>query len=182
MLELTAAGPVKIFAGVILKPDTDPASRLLETLQQAWGAVDAVYGPVPFDATDYYKTEMGSGLQRLFAAFEPLAPPEDLPSWKLRANAIEAESADADGRRCVNIDVGYLDFHKVVLASTKEGPAKVYLGRGIWADMTLRYAHGRFEPFPWTFPDFADGRYDAFFAHVRTLYKACLRHAAPQSH
>jgi hypothetical protein len=166
--------PVKRFAGLILEPDPVLFARVSAALAAAWGRVDAAFGPVAFDATDYYEPEMGRGLERRFVAFEPAAPPEALPEWKHRAIAVEAEFAGPTGRR-VNIDVGYLDLHKVVLASTKEGPTKVYLGRGIWADMTLRYARGRFQPFPWTFPDFADGRYDAFFADLRRAYKAALR-------
>ena len=175
MLELREAAPVKAFAGLILSPGPDLALRTFEAMRAIWGPIDAAHGPVPFDLTDYYEAEMGPGLERLFAGFERLISPADLPEWKHRANAIEAEFAGAGGRRRVNIDVGYLDFHKLVLASTKEGPTKIYLDRGIWADMTLRYAGGRFEAFPWTFPDFADGRYDAFFLALRNRYRNARR-------
>jgi hypothetical protein len=29
---------------------------------------------------------------------------------------------------------------------------------------------GRYQPFPWTFPDFKEGRYDAELGEVRAIY------------
>jgi hypothetical protein len=178
MLEAADPAPVKIFAGVILTREPDVDQELRRVLQARWGELDAAFGPLPFELTDYYEAEMGTGLQRLFLAFEPLQLPDSITELKIAANQVEAAFLKPDGHRTVNVDVGYIDFHKVVLASTKPGPAKIYLRQGIWADMTLRYTHGQFEPFPWTFPDFADGRYDTFFAHIRTLYKTALRQDA----
>ena len=41
---------------------------------------------------------------------------------------------------------------------------------GIYADLVARYAQGRYQSFPWTFPDFKDGRYDTELASLRGLY------------
>jgi len=173
MLTLTDASPVKPLAGVLWS-DPEVWARALDAMQAAWGPSDAVGEPTPFSCTDYYRDEMGAGLKRQLVSFANLAPPEQLPALKLTANGIEADLL-RDGRRTVNIDVGYLDHHKVVLASTKQGPHKIYMGRGVWADMTLRYERGRFHSFPWTFPDLRNGAYDAFLLHVRDLYKKALR-------
>ncbi len=48
----------------------------------------------------------------------------------------------------------------------------------MWADLTLTYAKGRFLAFPWTFPDFRGGRYDADLLAMRERYKARLRQGA----
>lgn len=173
MLKLHYPQPVKVIAGILIGNETDPANahRLMTGL---WGRIDFTSPPFPFDMTDYYAGEMGPLLSRHFVTFEPLGNPDRLADLKHQANEIE-ETLVLAGNRTVNIDVGYLDLHKLVLASTKEGPRKIYLRDGIWADMTLHYAKGAFHSFPWTFPDFASGRYDGVFLRIRECYKIQLR-------
>jgi hypothetical protein len=165
--------PVKVFVALLYSPAAD-----LETARQrmtrAWGAIDYAGKAVPFTATDYYEAEMGERLARSIISFEELARPEDLPLLKLTANEIET-ALSVNGRRTVNLDVGYLDIHKVVLASGKYDAQKVHLARGIYADLVLRYSRGEFHPFDWTFPDFRQGRYDADLLEVRERYKRRLR-------
>jgi len=143
-------------------------------MSEVWGAIDLCSEAVPFAFTDYYEPEMGAGLVRRFAAFAALAEPDSLARLKHEANAIEERSA-VDGKRTLNIDVGYLDYHKLVLASTKEGPQKVYVGSGIWADVTVLYKKGGFQPLPWTFLDFTTGAYTPFLLEARTRYRTQIR-------
>ena len=77
--------------------------------------------------------------------------------------------------RTVNCDAGYLDHNKVVLASAKEAGQKVYLDKGIYADLAGRYKNGAYRPFEWSFPDFKDGRYDKELLAIRALYLKQLR-------
>jgi hypothetical protein len=165
--------PVKVFAGVLLAPTAD-WDGLCRHLRDTWGPEDLVTDPEPFDWTSYYAAEMGDRLQRRFIGFARLVSPSCLPRLKQEATVAEAELADASLRRCVNIDVGYLDLHKVVLASTKQGPLRVALAHGIWADVVLHYRKGRFEAFDRTFADFRSDRYGAFFLRLRELYKRDL--------
>lgn len=138
------------------------------------GGVDLWGDDVPFDQTDYYAPEMGERLQRRYCSFATLHPADDLATLKWRAWEIEGRYAAGQGRP-VNLDAGMLDYTKVVLASFKHGPQKLYLGRQVWADMVLFYDHGAFAPLPWTFPDLKDGRHLPFFAKARQRYKALLR-------
>ncbi len=64
-----------------------------------------------------------------------------------------------------------MDYHKIVLASAKFGGQKIYIGKGIYADMTLWYEKGHYKSFPWTFLDFKDGLYEKVFLRIREIYK-----------
>ncbi len=150
----------------------------LGMLAARWGEPDYIGLPSPFRESPYYDDEMGTDLVKLVVSFPRLIGPHKLPWLKAVATAIEKEYA-ADGKRQVNIDPGYVDFYKVVLASSKCGWPKIYVGRRTWADPVLRYYGGRFEPFPWTFPDFKDGRYDADLMTIRNLYRNQIRDATP---
>ncbi len=79
-----------------------------------------------------------------------------------------------DGRRKVNIDPGYMDLFKLVLASAKFQGQKICLGKGVYADPTLYYDKG-WKSYDWSFPDFKSGRYDEFLAGVRRSYKNKMR-------
>jgi hypothetical protein len=68
-----------------------------------------------------------------------------------------------------------VDLAKLVLASTKDHGHRVYLGQGIYAEVTLQYRGGRFQPWPWTYPDYASEEYCRLFGEIRALYHAQLR-------
>ncbi|BCV25565.1 DUF4416 family protein [Gelria sp. Kuro-4] len=129
---------------------------------------------LPFDHTDYYAAEMGPDLKRRLFAFADLVDPGELPALKHWSNSLEAHWA-VDGRRRVNIDVGYITLAKLVLATTKDHAHRLYLGKGIYGEVTLRYVGGRFEPWPWTYPDYASPAYRKICAEIRELHRARLR-------
>lgn len=166
--------PVKFF--VALLQGLTPPARIIEILEEVWGPVDYQSQPYPFDQTDYYREEMGVDLQRQLISFAKLRSPEELAAAKVRCNEIE-ETMSSAGKRTVNLDIGYLDHNKIVLASVKGLGQKIYLSQGIYADLVARYGHGRYQPFEWTFPDFKDGRYDFDLAHIRQRYLEQLKHA-----
>jgi hypothetical protein len=160
---------VKLFVGALIS-DEDLFERTVEMLVREFGPVDHRSEPIPFDVTDYYQDEMGGPIQRVFLSFQELIDPGRLAEIKIATNRIEGELA-VDGRRKVNLDCGYMDVCKVVLASAKYNGQKIYLGQGIYADPTLHYEKGHFEPYPWSFPDFKTGRYEKIFLKIRELYK-----------
>jgi hypothetical protein len=142
----------------------------------------------PFSQTDYYVPEMGAPIFRIFVSHERLVHPGELASIKIETNEIEeilamrpaqsqrpfapaGAAAPEVIRRRVNLDPGILDYDKFVLASAKYNGQKVYLDLGIWADLTLHYEKGKFDPYPWSFPDFKSRVYDAAFLEIRRLYK-----------
>jgi hypothetical protein len=158
----------------VLVPGPRPSDALWAALENRFGPIDFKGGFTPFDATEYYREEFGEGLHRGFASFRGLFDPAGLPDFKREAAALEA-AWSAGGKRSCNLDAGYLDADKLVLASYKRGPCKMYFRDGVYADMLLKYAHGRFEPLPWAFPDFRDGRYNKSLLAIREKLKSELR-------
>ncbi len=165
--------PVKLFSGVLFV-NGEKLSRARELLIDAFGEIDFASKAFEFQPAEYYEPEMGGPIRRTFYSFRNLIDPADLSVCKLRTNGIEDELQENE-RRTVNIDCGYLDYGKVVLASMKEHNQKIYLGGGVYADMNLLYEKGRFKPLEWTFPDFRTGLYNETLLHIRAKYKAALR-------
>jgi hypothetical protein len=155
----------------VLSPSPEWPPFLVAALEESLGGID-YRGPfLPFPEGGYYAEEMGSPLWRAWLSFRGVASPAFLPEWTPRVRTLES-SLGRDGKRTFNLDPGYMDADKVVLASRKRGPFKIYLAEGVWADMVLGYSRGAFEPTPWTFPDFRDGRYDRSLAVIREKMKA----------
>ncbi|MBM3792393.1 MAG: DUF4416 family protein [Acidobacteria bacterium] len=168
--------PVKFFAGVILA-EPGLGAVVEERLAAEFGPVDARSPLYPFDLTAYYEPEMGAPLQRLFLSFADLRAPGELAGLKLRTNAIETLLSRIRGRsgRPANIDPGYLELSKVVLASTKNFYHRIFLAEGIYGEVTMHFRDGAWQALPWTFPDFRSGRYGDFFLRLRQCYHDQLR-------
>ncbi len=115
---------------------------------------------------------MGPGLQRQFISFKKPISPLELVRIKLWCNAVEQRRFSSGGKRCVNIDPGYLTLSKLVLATTKDHQHRLYLGKGIFAEVTLRFRDKTFMKWEWTYPDYCTPEYIAIFNHIRnTLLK-----------
>lgn len=173
MTDTPIVPPVKYFVA-ILYHDATCLTQALTALEQGFGPPDFSGADHPFDSTDYYQGEMGSGLVRRLVGFAREDAPESLIQAKWETCRIE-QSLAREGKRTVNLDVGYLDHAKVVLASLKSAGQKIHLGQGIWADLVGRWSHGRYAPFDWTFPDFKSGRYDRELAELRRLHLESAR-------
>ena len=156
-----------------------------ELLDQVETRLADRFGPIAlrsdvfvFDHTDYYTAAMGSDLQKYLIAFEDLIEPERLAAVKHDTNALEsdiARQADATPPRPVNVDPGYVSASKFVLATTKDYSHRVYLSRGIYAEVTLQYTKGDFVPWPWTYPDYRTRACRDFLLRARQWYLARLR-------
>ncbi len=140
-----------------------------EALVGAFGPLDAAGETMDFDFTHYYDAQMGTPLLRRLVSFAGTAEPGCLADAKHLTNAIEAGFADRipDVPRPVNLDVGYVQSPKLVLASMKDFAHRIYLGRGVYAEVTLLFRQGRWHPLEWTFPDYRSGRYDDFLSAAR---------------
>lgn len=143
----------KIFCGFIYVPDLDLA-EVLRLLEHVWGPVEFISRRIAFAYTRYYGTEMGSPLTRKFVTFREDVDQEDLPRLKWEAKRVEGDYLNARGGRRVNIDPGLLLPERLVLATTKPFAHRLYLARGIYADVTLVYRKKSYRPLAWTYPDY----------------------------
>ena len=153
------------------------SSRHDAALQWAREQIEAAFGPVAlasdafaFTETDYYAATMGGDLKKQFLACERLVDPGRLAEIKRQTNAWEAEYA-ARGEhaepRPLNLDPGYITPAKLVLASTKDHAHRMYLGGGIYAEVTLAFRDKQWQPMEWTYPDYRRDDYQAFFTRCR---------------
>ncbi len=159
---------VKLIIG-LLSNDAVIMSKACSALSRAFGKIDCESSDADFTQSDYYEKEMGSNLKRKFLSFEKLLDLNDVYKVKLRTNILEKKFS-RDGKRVVNIDPGYLDFAKLVLFSTKDYTHRIYINKGIFAEVTLFYKDGKYNSWPWTYPDYKSEPYKETFDIIRALY------------
>ncbi|MBY0525157.1 MAG: DUF4416 family protein [Gemmataceae bacterium] len=148
-----------------------------ERLEDLHGPVGPVSPTFDFHQTTYYEPTMGPGLRKRFLTFERLVPPDTLPDVKLRSNALELELANQDAypeERPLNLDPGFLSLGKFCLATTKDQQHRLYLRDGIFAEVTLRFQAGTYEPWPWTYADYREEAVRNFLKEARDYYRARL--------
>ncbi len=167
---------VRLFASIIFHREAD-LEAVLRLLGDTVGPVEEKTPPALFTHTTYYNREMGEGLMRSFVLFSPLVDREVLPDVKISTNATEDLFAK-EGKRTVNIDSGYIALEHVILATTKGYAHRVYLGKGIHADLTLMFNSGSYRALEWTYPDYAEEQTIALFNRWRDLCKESLRTSA----
>jgi hypothetical protein len=178
MGDITQPLPVKLFVGVLTSiPEILPAAE--ERLSAFYGTIDSRSQPYPFDWTRYYDKNMGHPIYRYFLSFENLITPGSIADIKTATNELELFFAyEWTGiPRPINLDPGYIEESKLVLASTKNFYHRIHISRGIYAEVTLYYEKkgGTWRAFPWTFPDYAADSYHAYFMSLRDLYRKHLQ-------
>jgi hypothetical protein len=132
----------------------------------------------PFNHTEYYAQESGKEILKKFVTVEKLIMPGKLAAIKRKTNKMEkalAAMTNCELSRPVNIDPGYIEPSKLVLASTKNFSHRIYIGKKIWAEVTLIYSKGQWKSFDYTFPDHKEERYHGFFSQTRERLVQQLR-------
>lgn len=165
--QVRGPSPVKLFFAM-LYPSREVFDWAIRQIARYVGEIDLLSEEWPFTWTDYYAS-IGAHLLRRFASTRGLVSPEGLFRLKHLSNFLEEISGGGEGRR-VNLDPGYLDAARVVLFTTKDSAHRVYVGEGIYAEVTLRYRRGRWTFHDYTYPDYRDARYLAFFDELRRSY------------
>ncbi len=167
--------PAKLVVGIFTghKELSEPAVR---DLVERFGPLDLVSRWLDFDFTGYYTGEFGSPLFRRMLSFRALINQEELAGIKCLTNEIE-EKTGRGGKRRINIDPGYLLRERFVLATGKNFAHRIYIGQGIYADLTLLYQEKAFRTLPWTYPDYADSIIQSFLIQVRKRYVIDLKNS-----
>jgi hypothetical protein len=160
--------PAKLVIGFFLK-QKDLLDELADDLCSRFGAIDIISAWLPFNYTTYYTEELGAPLFRRMFSFENLIQQDALANIKLSTNQLEHKYS-RNGKRSVNIDPGYLLLERFVLASGKNFSHRIYLAKGVYADLTLMYSKGRFQTLPWTYPDYADRSMLTVLERIRRKY------------
>lgn len=167
---------VCLVAGVCYN-DSKRKQKCMERLQAKFGEIELELAPILFTHTAYYADEMGHNLEKTYISFANFIEPEELPAVKLFTNSLEQELS-AGGKRNVNIDPGYVETPKLILATTKNFSHRIYIGDGIYGDVQLYWKNGCFHANPWTYPDYKDEAVLRFFEEVRTRYFNKLKESA----
>jgi hypothetical protein len=163
-----AAKPAKLVIGVFT-PNKKIVDNLALELSSQFGQIDLISSWMDFNYTSYYEPEMGSALVRRVFTFKRLIEQGELAAVKIATNQIE-QAYSPGGRRAANIDPGFMLQERFVLASGKNFSHRIYIGLGIYADLTLIYQKGSFQKLPWTYPDYADQAMLKFLDQVRRKY------------
>jgi hypothetical protein len=168
MSEPKISDPVKLISS-IFSGDSVLVGEAIRRLSQKFGTIDFISEYMSFEYTGYYAKEMGDALVRRFISFEDLVDATSLPDVKLYTNGIEKELSKGKKRK-VNIDPGYLSEGHLLLATGKKYAHRPYLRDGIYADLTLIYQKGAFQPLEWTYPDYAGSEIINALISIRRQY------------
>ncbi len=167
------SGRVKLISS-LFSPEKSVVDRVIVQMSEIYGPVDWSSPEMFFDRTKYYAKEMGWPLHRRFVSFEELIHPEALVEVKLKTNEIEKGYLTRGNRR-INIDPGYISPERLILATGKNYIHRVYLTKGIYADLTLIFKRGSFRPLEWTYRDYADPEMIGYLNELREAYMEKLR-------
>ncbi len=170
--------PAKLVCSVLSADLPGLWPGVVAALEARFGPAEVASPVLAFPFTSYYDRELGAPLFRRVLAFARLYPQSGLASAKLFTNALETALAGADGRRRVNLDPGIVTHERLVLATGKNFTHRVYLGQGIFGDLTLVFQSGSWQTLPWTFPDYASPDMRGLLDDIRRRYRRDLREAA----
>lgn len=160
----------KLIIGVIYN-DKEIFARAMAALTERFGEIEDECEEFSFskEFSDYYDGELGGeGLRKIYS-FKRLVDPSEQAEIKEFTNALESEFS-VDGNRKINLDPGFINHGRLMLATTKNVGFRIPLKRGIYTEMTLFYARGGWHKFPWTYRDYQSERVQSFLTRVRNSY------------
>jgi len=166
-------GLVKLIVGFIFKEEK-VLTEAKKILEKRFGRCDFESESIAFTHTDYYEKEMSCDLRKKFLSFQKLIKPESIFKIKHFTQRLE-KIFSLNRKRRINIDPGYLDLSKLILATTKDYKHRIYLREGIYAEVTLYYERGSFQAFDWTYPDYKTPEFIQIFNKIRKIYQESIK-------
>jgi hypothetical protein len=120
---------------------------------------------------EYYSNEMGDmqNLERFFVFYPKLVNREELITAKLLSTKLEIESSHKDNR-IYNLDPGYISKDQVLLATGKPYSHRIYLGEGVYGELTYRFSGKSFSKLEWTYPDYSHDEIVQQFNFIRQFH------------
>jgi hypothetical protein len=173
MADIKEPQPVLPFIGILSRDgiDTDP---LIEQLAPLFGSITIRSIPEQFTHTTYYNKEMGDRILRQWWVFDRTCDPALLADMKHASNTLERQYLNEQEGRKVNIDPGLITMSNVILASTKNYSHRIYIGKGIYAEVTLIFKGKTYTTLEWTYPDYKEPSTIDLFNRARDLLKGKL--------
>jgi hypothetical protein len=162
--------PEKLIIGVIYH-NKEILHSAIEILTEKFGEIDAVSDEFSFskEFSSYYDEEIGGeGLRRIYS-FHSLVDPSRQAEIKEFTNSIEAEFSK-EGNRKINLDPGFINHGRLMLATTKPQGFRIPLSNGIYTELTLFYARGAWHKLPWSYRDYQSPLVQSFITEVRKVY------------
>jgi len=172
MGRVKAPEPAVLFIGTLYS-DAEIFKRSKEIIEENFGDILLESPSTVWEYSSYYKDELGWPLFRQFIFFKNLIDPGILSDIKLKTNEIE-DTLSSGGRRRINLDPGYLTLSKIVLASTKNYAHRIYLGKGIYGEVSLLFKDGIYNSYLYTYRDYRDKTSIDIFMNARELFKKML--------
>lgn len=168
--------PCAMVMGILTSADVETA-EVIECVADAFSPPETISPTISFDEmTKYYNGEMGQGILRTYLGLGGFHDPGDLADVKLKTNSLE-DRWKKQGRRKVNLDPGYLSLTNLILATGKPGAHRIYLGKGIYAEIEYLFEFKSFKCLPWTYLDYKTETTVEFFNKLRAMHKLALRKA-----
>lgn len=164
MAQTKKVSDAKLIIGIMYK-DIKICKNVIDILKELFGEIEDSLD-YDFSFTKYYEKEMGENLKKSILTFKKQIDRTKLADIKLITNGIE-DNLSIKNKRTVNIDPGYMTKDSIILASAKEIPHRVYLKKGIFADVVLTFYNGNFEHNIRTFPDYRQDIVKDFFKKIR---------------
>ena len=167
MSDLHEPLPVLFFASFLYHQNKHNLDELKKLWSDRFGASLVFHHPY-FPMKSYYSKEMGeeNKLSRFFIVAETLQNRNQLVEHKIWADAQERLFGPANARS-VNIDPGYISLENVILSTGKNYSHRVFLERGVYAELTLIFKQPSFCATSWCYPDYAHPEVIDFFNWTR---------------
>lgn len=156
----------------ILYQNWETVAAIMPELQDYLGSIPRIGPNRAFEFTDYYAAEMGTELGKAYVAFDGLFHRERLVDFKHFCTELETKTSltvEPGGRRTVNLDPGYLTAASFILSTFKDYSHRIYLGKSVFAEVTLIASKGQWHALPWTYPDYQQLDVQNFFWNARTV-------------
>ena len=169
-IDLQPSTPVALVCAILADSDDTFAAAKIGLIKR-FGTLFAASETYDFDFTSYYEAEMGAGLHKQLVCFKQRIDPAELAACKRQTIELEKALGRATGgtlRRRANIDPGLLSIESLVLATTKCAGHRICIAPQLYAEVTLLYQRGCYQPLEWTYPDYRSDAMQSFLLDMRS--------------